>query len=58
MSNPNLAIKWLIALALCWPSPSALLIGGLIVYAFKSGWLKFTIDRTKAPRLHYDRNSR
>jgi len=58
MSNPSIAMRWLIAAACCWPSPVAILVGVLIANAFQRGWFKFTIDKTKAPRLHYDRNSR
>ena len=58
MSNPNLAIRWLIAAACCWPSPTAVLVGILLANAFHRGWFKFKIDPTKAPKLNWRRNAR
>jgi hypothetical protein len=58
MSNPSLALRWLIAAACCWPSPAAILFGVFIANAFHRGWWIFKIDRTKAPRLNVGRNAR
>ena len=51
MSNPSIAIRWLLAAACCWPSPVAILFGVFLANAFHRGWFNFTIDRTKAPRI-------
>jgi hypothetical protein len=58
MSNPSIAIRWLIAAACCWPSPVAVLVGILLANAFQRGWFNFKIDRTKAPKLNWWRNVR
>lgn len=58
MLNPNNALKWLILLACCWPSPVAVLGGILLANAFHRGWFNFRIDRSKAPKLNWRRNDR